>query len=1009
MASSSGQRVSFFPKADAAILLSKYGSPPARPQTVGPIYDPANVGKPIGPWSQDVERSFYPLPVEDYAPASIPERPTCLSDRYLRAFLSKNERVRLSMLWYYTRDIQKETEFLAGLKEKTCLAKESTGWEFVVIGILDMNLYIRLATIGLPLAILPRGETICAHTVTQPPGSVFLLPNMQEDWRFQESPYVELGGLRAYAGAPLRLQHESGDCVGLGSLCVVSSTSQEPLNKLQQQTIARLADWVVSDIIQCARARRQRERHRMSELISLAERQMGNVVSEEPILEILRTIYPDAVISLQFLGASYIEVEGRDPILPSDLEDGLWEDIEYLDDLIANANHQDLPSTRIVRIIAAQCESISGSALLVVASKDFRLVFDDIDSWFVRTCANMLSQMWHKHLLAEAIKAKEKFLRGFSHQLRTPIHGILGAVELLVEELKSRNWHKNPYPVAALLEATAAVSSREPSMYLDTIKTAGRDLISIVNSMITLNRWVDIATTDRRYAIHTIYELEAELESEIFKAISEDTRYTASVFFKHNLPPDCDSLRIDISLLRDSILPLIINAIQNTPEGIVVITVSIRPDSKELIVDIEDTGRGIHPDHYQRIFDLYEKVDMHSTGAGLGLALASKFAALLHGSVNLVSSNIGCGSHFRITFQDIKCVRSSLPRQPLVSKIGKLPSKFCNIASRPKGTSLSDYFAEFLTYHGFSSSDSIEDSFIILDFISDLEQRRVYISQIPSNQVAICLVPASEGETCFEQPSDNVIYVNAPFWSSTMSSALETADRRVSEINALKIPPVLPNLSSLTLLKVDADAGTDERTEPVTDSSRLKEWMAEPPPHKPADPGLDTNIPSTYTYKPDSTVPVESRVIVPIFPPPSSSKPTALLVDDNVVNLRIMQMYCSKRGLPYYCAADGYQAVKLFSQHQSKSTAGEGAAIELVLMDLQMPVCDGLEATRQIRQLEKQHNWRDCTLFIVTGQDSPADKIATEEAGADEYFVKPVGLKVLDRGVKQYFPAFEPN
>ena len=73
------------------------------------------------------------------------------------------------MLWYYTRDILQETEFLAGLREKAQHAQESTGWEFAVIGILDVNKYIRLATIGLPLVVLPRGEIICAHTVTQPP------------------------------------------------------------------------------------------------------------------------------------------------------------------------------------------------------------------------------------------------------------------------------------------------------------------------------------------------------------------------------------------------------------------------------------------------------------------------------------------------------------------------------------------------------------------------------------------------------------------------------------------------------------------------------------------------------------------------------------------------------------------------------------------------------------------------------------------------------------------------
>ena len=74
------------------------------------------------------------------------------------------------MVWYYTRNIFQETEFLAGLQEKVCIAQETAGWEFAIIGILDVNFYTRLATVGVPLGILPRGETICAHTVAQPPG-----------------------------------------------------------------------------------------------------------------------------------------------------------------------------------------------------------------------------------------------------------------------------------------------------------------------------------------------------------------------------------------------------------------------------------------------------------------------------------------------------------------------------------------------------------------------------------------------------------------------------------------------------------------------------------------------------------------------------------------------------------------------------------------------------------------------------------------------------------------------
>jgi CheY-like chemotaxis protein len=75
-------------------------------------------------------------------------------------------------------------------------------------------------------------------------------------------------------------------------------------------------------------------------------------------------------------------------------------------------------------------------------------------------------------------------------------------------------------------------------------------------------------------------------------------------------------------------------------------------------------------------------------------------------------------------------------------------------------------------------------------------------------------------------------------------------------------------------------------------------------------------------------------------------------------------------------------------------------------MDLQMPLCDGLEATRQIRVLEKEKNWGISALFIVTGQDNPDDRASAVDAGAQEFFVKPLSLKELDRHMKQYFPAF---
>lgn len=166
-ASSGGRPKPFFPRTDAVVLSSKHEPPPALPQTVWPIFDPDNLDRPVEPWNPDVEKNYYPSQDDEFAPSKAPDEPLSKDERYLRGFLAENERLRLSMLWYYTRDILNEPEFLSGLQQKANLAQESSGWDFVIIGIQDLNYYIRLAAVGLPLAIHPRGESLCAHTITQ--------------------------------------------------------------------------------------------------------------------------------------------------------------------------------------------------------------------------------------------------------------------------------------------------------------------------------------------------------------------------------------------------------------------------------------------------------------------------------------------------------------------------------------------------------------------------------------------------------------------------------------------------------------------------------------------------------------------------------------------------------------------------------------------------------------------------------------------------------------------------
>ncbi|KAH6643135.1 histidine kinase HHK3 [Boeremia exigua] len=1025
----------YFPKADAAVLSSILAPPPSYPDDVGPIFDLNSAQIPCPPWSFETQERNYPSQREAFAPAIIPPNNQLRSaERYLRACLARNERLRLSMFWYHTRDIFKEAEFLSGLQEKVCVAQESIGWECAIVGILDVNFYKRLAAVGTPLGILPRGETLCGHLVTQPPGNVFLLPDMLEDWRFEKSPYVELGGLRAYACAPLRLQNETGDTVCLGTICVASPSRRQPLTKAQQTTLARLADWIVADIVQLTRARRQRERRRMVDMLAAAHAETDNTVSEEYITRLLQKVYPGAVVSLQTCKAGYVDFEGRDPVLLSDFCSHVWEDADYIDGFILKSNHLELPTDTVVRAIAVPCESVLGHSYLIVGSKDFRQVFDDIDAWFVESCAGIVSQMWHKRLLAEVMLAKEKFLRGFSHQLRTPVHGILSAVELLDEDIKARKLESTVLESMASLQTSAIAKTDENyGVYLDTITRAGRDLMSIINSMITLNRWADVAITDRQYAAFTTYELEAELVASVQKLTSGDARYNASVFVYHNLPSDPCNFRTEIALLRDSLLPVVTNAIQSTAEGSVVISISVCLDSKELIVDIEDTGDGIPVHDQERIFELYEQVDPYSAGAGIGLTLASRFAALLKGSIELVSSEVGRGSHFRATFREleVKYLESSRQYLPAITQSEAIPRHFHVVPSKPNALSLGGLFARSLTCYGFVATNDTKDALIILDYVDDPEEHRAMIAKLPSNEVVLCPVPFPDGERHFDTISTNVVYVHGPFGARTLSAALDRAEKVISlidqkvvlgaEENLVVLPKLSCNASNDRPQHEDAawrempapslvtNLGADQSsqaTDPMTRFSpfRERELTTSPAEESPDDVTFHSRTTPTNRDA-DEVQPPQMKGILTDHSP--ASYPTVLLVDDNAVNLRVLQMYCKKRDLPYVCARDGLEAISVFQSRQERATTERNVPkIQLILMDLQMPQCDGIEATKRIRLLEMEKNWGKSVVFVVTGQDSASDREAAHEAGSQEYHVKPIGIKTLDMALKRYYPRF---
>ncbi|KAH3984998.1 hypothetical protein HBI70_064720 [Parastagonospora nodorum] len=993
----SPRRDSFFPRADARVLHSRYAPPLSRPKNVAPILDVENADKPLEKWSTEVVNAVYPEKSQLFAPAPIPARSECpqrcAADRYLFPVLTRNERLRLTLFFYYTRGVLQDLELMSRLQEKVMLAKETVGWEFVIAGLLNHNTYTRMATDGLPLAILPRRESTCAHTVNQPPGTIFSLLNMAEDWRFKDSPHVAEGGLRAYAGVPLRFETEYGQHVAFGSLCVASNSPQAELSAEQQRSLARLADWIVSDIVTSARARRQRERRRMTELTTCLQNLCDDGANmEDAVLETVREIYPDAAVDIHRNTSGRIQFDGGTDFPTSELDQGLWEDVEHFDHLIEQYNHLDMVASKIVRVVAVQCASEDIPTFLTVGSRDFRYVFDDLDSNFIQTCASILCRHWQRRALREALDAKGAFLRGITHQLRTPIHGILGSVELLTEELKARN--VMPSTATTSPGSTPNMEQSDPHLYIKTIRTSARELISTVNSLIKLNQWAGIAEAERKASLFTLEHIESALLKEVTPLLPPEIGDRPSIIVQHNTPPHCDSLTIDLGLLIDCIQPLIINAVQNTPGGIVAVTLCIADDFRSLTVDVEDNGRGIDSKDHGRIFEAHEKLDVHTIGAGLGLTLSCKSAALMHGEVYLVRSEVGQGSLFRAVFQDPTCASSFPPLPTLRDRLKHLPRTFHRFQSP---SLLGHHFTRYLEDCDYAASPFPTGALILIDFSSDLNEVYTSIGLIPADQVGICLVPEyAHSPISFIdnklQRQNNIIFAQGPFLPNILEQVLSEADA------------VLAEFARAAVYATTATSGDTKNGEAqANDTAQLvsRQEVPNSPPSTPGG-GLEQSMKIL-------------RIDTGALSPPRrlssrSGKPMALLVDDNGVNLRLLEMYCHRRSIPYRTAKDGAEAVRIFTSHHTSVSDPlleqplTPLPFNLVLMDLQMPICDGVEATRQIRAFEREHQRERSVIFIVTGQDSPADRLDAAEAGANEFLTKPIGPKEMDRWVKQEFP-----
>ncbi|WKC57974.1 response regulator [Borrelia sp. P9F1] len=241
------------------------------------------------------------------------------------------------------------------------------------------------------------------------------------------------------------------------------------------------------------------------------------------------------------------------------------------------------------------------------------------------------SAISEKKVAKNAINAKNIFVASMSHDIRTPVNGIVAATELL--------------------DRTDLVDAQRE--YVQMINYSSKSLLSLIDDILYISK-IDM---NGMYIENNEIDLEREIESVLKSFQSQSAKQNLDLVFysKSNLE---NYLIGDISRLKQVLINLIGNAFKFTNDGIIVLNyenVYSTKDSKgDEIVAIEfkvsDTGRGIKQRSISEIFELFKQEDNSDSrihgGIGLGLAISKKLVSLMGGPGIEVESQVGSGTTF---------------------------------------------------------------------------------------------------------------------------------------------------------------------------------------------------------------------------------------------------------------------------------------------------------------------------------------------------------------------------
>ena len=552
--------------------------------------------------------------------------------------------------------------------------------------------------------------------------------------------------------------------------------------------------------------------------------------------------------------------------------------------------------------------------------------------------------------------AKSRFLAHMSHEIRSPMNGLIGMVGLLQGTNLTQEQHE----------------------YASIISTSSDQLLEVINDILDYSKIeagkLVFETID--FDVRTVLDEVNDLLA--IKAQEKGLEYLC-IFENRSIP----IINGDPVRLRQILINLVGNAVKFTHQGEIVITVRVEAETDQemtLHFSVKDTGIAITPKQRASLFNSFYQVDSSTTrkygGTGLGLAISKQLVEMMGGKIG-VDSEVGRGSNFWFTARFTK--GNDLPATCMLPESGSID---------------------------LLSSSHIKLRQLNILTVDDNQQCRLMISELLTAWGCRC----QEGNDGFEalalmktaaeskDPFDLVIIDSQmPVMDGTMlrEAILQHPQWKFPHFIMLTSMAERSHVSRMNELKSGDKSNVTCLTKPVKPSQLYNALMV-------------LTSPETLPF-PET----QPQRIPKIFDPANQSdrhkKEVRILVaEDNPINQKVAFNLLKKLG---------YKKIDMVCNGNEVLFALKNKRYDIVLMDCQMPEMDGYEASRQIRRMDRNHfrfNGKkasnpqlnhDIAIVAMTANAMKGDKEKCLQAGMSDYLAKPIRpeplSRILDKWLKQ--------